>query len=99
MRRWPGRKTWLAVGSANLYRSGVLGVIAFGCSRLSRYRPRRMSMETASCSPPHRIGGGRGGDDVRDRLAGDLDRLRQRLGREREHVGSARKLPLIVDQP
>ena len=29
MIRWPARKTWFAAGNANLYSSGVFGVIAF----------------------------------------------------------------------
>ncbi len=42
----------MTVGSANVYFSDASGVIAFGASRLSRYRPRKMSAETIDWYPP-----------------------------------------------
>src|ERR1700738_2828198 len=62
MIRWPGSNTWLTVGRVNLYSCVFPAGIAEGCSKLSRYRPRKISMASRK-----NISGG-----VADRLPADL---------------------------
>jgi hypothetical protein len=44
----PGRKTWFVVGMANRYFWTTPAGMALGSAKLSRYRPRKMSIETPS---------------------------------------------------
>src|SRR5581483_10284864 len=47
----PGRIVRSTSGSANLYSSGSFGLIASGCSKLVRYRPRKMSIPIGNSYP------------------------------------------------
>src|SRR5580704_11239002 len=55
MIRWLGSNTWLTVGRVNLYSCVFPDGIAEGCSKLSRYRPLKISMATANWYPPNSV--------------------------------------------
>ncbi len=57
MMRCPGKNVWFTIGSPNTYGSGSFALIAEGCSKLVRYRPRKISVAIGSSYPLISTGG------------------------------------------